>query len=74
MPYDVDLVASNLRAFRAKADLSQEEVARKIGVNPSSIINWESGKNIPSFEKVCSLAALYGVSVDEIRGEKPRKE
>lgn len=36
-------LAGNIRAARARADLSQAEVASKVGVNVSTFAKYESG-------------------------------
>lgn len=40
-------LAGNIRAVRARADLSQAEVASKPGVNVSIFSKYESGDYIP---------------------------
>ena len=40
---------SPLRQMRQQADLSQEELAKRIGVSVSTIGRWEKGKAEPTF-------------------------
>lgn len=56
-----------LAALRAKAELSQHEVARRVGVREKQIWRWETGVNKrgPSADAVGALAAALGCSVDE---------
>lgn len=60
--------ASNLRAFRARADLSQIELAKRIGVTKDSIGNWEDGKCMPSFGVAVRMADELGISLDQLAG------
>ena len=53
----------NLRKLR---QLTQEEVADKIGVTRQSVAKWESGETVPDLEKCRLLAELFGVSLDDL--------
>lgn len=66
------IVAENLRAHRAIARLSQQEVADKIGKSVASVKAWEEGENAMSIEALYDLADLYGVSTDALMGRVPR--
>lgn len=62
-----DVIAGELRAHRAKADISQSELANKTGFNQSTIGMWEQRAGI-SLENAWKLADFYGVSLDELAG------
>lgn len=51
---------------RVAAGLSQDEVAKKIGVDQSSVSLWDCGKTMPRAALLPSIAKLYGVTVDEL--------
>lgn len=70
MPLNIEEMADNLRAYRAKARLSQDEVATVVGCNRMTIGNYENGKQVPQIDAICKLADLYGVSLDELAGFK----
>lgn len=55
-----------LLTLRTKAGWSQEFVARQIEVSRQTIMNWESGENNPTVDKVIKLAKLFGVTVEEL--------
>ncbi len=65
-----DEFASNLRAYRAKADLSQAELAKRADVTEYSIQNWENGDYMPSLRTTVKLADALGVSIDQLAGRK----
>ncbi|MFP3155814.1 helix-turn-helix domain-containing protein [Lachnospiraceae bacterium ZAX-1] len=51
----------SLAAARVNAGLTQEEIARKMEVNKSTILNWEKGKIIPKpaqFKMFCDIAKV----------------
>lgn len=56
----------NLKVLRVMANLTQAEVAEKLGVNQATVSGWEQGQYKPSAASVARLAEAYGVSVHEI--------
>lgn len=54
---------------REKAGMTQNEVAKVLGVNQSAVSFWESGRNQPRAKQMVKLAKLYGVTVDELLRE-----
>lgn len=64
--------ADRLLQYRKQHNLSQEELAEKIGVSRQAVSKWERGEASPDTENLILLAELYGVSLDELlRGKKP---
>ena len=51
----------SLRAARVNADLTQQEVADKIGVSKHTIINWERGRTKPKKHILIALSSIYGI-------------
>lgn len=56
----------SLRTVRTAAGLTQTELARRIGVNQSSIADWERGKCYPKTGSAIKLARALQCSLDEI--------
>lgn len=56
----------SLRTVRTAAGLSQTELARRIGVNQSSIADWERGKCFPKTGTAINLARELRCSLDDI--------
>lgn len=55
-----------LKAARVNAKMTQDEVAKKVNKSKNTIQNYENGKSIPDIEMGKKLAAIYGVTVDDI--------
>lgn len=53
-----------LIVLRDKANLSQMELANRLGVSRQAVSRWESGDTTPTMDKLKALAKLYGVSLD----------
>lgn len=63
------MVQFNVEKFeiaRRRANLSNKEVCKRIGVSAGTLCTWKSGKNIPSSENLTKLAELIGVSSSEL--------
>ena len=58
--------ADNLTELRKYHDLSQEELAEKIGVSRQTLSKYETGESLPDIEKSKLLADVFGVSVDDL--------
>ena len=60
--------ATHLRMYRARADITQAELASQVGVDAQSIVNWEKGAYMPSLRTTVKLADALGVSIDQLTG------
>lgn len=62
----VQSVGENIRRLRRQAHLSQQVLARRLGIRQGPLSNLENGKNLPSAAVVLQLAEVLGVSTDRI--------
>ena len=51
-------------------NLTQREVAQKLGIAQPSYIRYENGKAEPTIENLIKLADLFDVSIDFLCGRK----
>lgn len=61
-------LGSNIRHLRKNANLTQEQLADKLGVSYQSVSRWENGTTYPDMELIPSLAGIFGVSTDILFG------
>ena len=61
-------IAGELRAHRARAQMSQEQVSAACDMERSAIGRYEQGTTEIGLETACDLADLYGLSLDELCG------
>ena len=59
-------IANRLQQMRKKNNLSQEELAAKIGVSRQAVSKWERAESSPDTENLILLSKLYNVSIDEL--------
>lgn len=55
-----------VRDLRRRMGWTQKELAERLGVSAGAVANWEVGTRTPSLHTAKQLAALFGVSVDDI--------
>lgn len=55
-----------LAAVRVNADMTQAEWARAIGVDISTVTNWEQGKSEPKYSHLKKMSRLSGIPMDYI--------
>jgi len=58
----------SLDKIRRSKRLTQEDVARHIGVKRNTISMWETGKAFPKSRDLIKIAELYGCSVEDLLG------
>ena len=56
----------NLVQLRKLQQMTQEDIADKLGVTRQSVAKWEAGESIPDLDKCKQLAEIFGVSLDDL--------
>ena len=57
---------SNVKVYRQKAGLSQEALARELGVSRQTVVNIERGVNEPRVLLALAIGMVLGVAVSEL--------
>ncbi len=60
------MIGQNILSLRTRNELTQEELALKVGVARQTVAKWESGDAIPDLDNACKLAELFDVSLDAL--------
>ena len=63
-------ISDRIKIVREQKDLTQSELARKLGITRSSVNAWEQGISVPSTQYVIELSNLFVVSTDYLLGLK----
>ena len=61
-------LGEKLRNLRKGKDLTQEQLAERLGVSFQAISKWENGTSYPDITMLPSLANFFGVTTDELLG------
>ena len=56
----------NLVTLRKMKNMTQEDIAEKIGVSRQSVAKWETGETVPDLNKCKMLAEIFEVSLDDL--------
>lgn len=67
----MNAIGENIRKLREGLDLSQPQLAERIGKTRSAVSQYESGKIVPRMGVIEDLAAVFKVSKSEIIGDSP---
>ena len=57
---------NKIKVLRAMHDLTQEDLAKVIGVSRQTILAIEKGKYIPSLDLAYKLARHFGVNIEDV--------
>ena len=58
------MLSDNIKNYRKKSNMSQDELAEKLGVSRQSISLWETGQTQPTIENIIALANIFNISSD----------
>lgn len=67
------LIGQRLTALRLSRQMTQEDLADKMGVSRQAISKWESDRTLPNVEKLFCLSELYQVSLDYLLTGKEKQ-
>jgi len=59
-------IGDQLQRQRKLHDMSQNQLADKLGISRQSISKWENGTTLPSFSNVIAISNLFDVSLDDL--------
>lgn len=55
-----------IRAYRKKAKMTQEDVAKLVGVKANTVSQWETGDRVPRVDMLQKLAGVFSCTVDDL--------
>ena len=69
---NMEKTGAYLASLRKGRDMTQQQVADTLGVSNKTVSKWESGAGLPDIGALPALAALYGVTADDILAGETR--
>lgn len=66
------MIADKIKLLRTSNNMTQSDVAKRLGITRSSVNAWEMGISVPSTMYLVELAHLFAVSTDYILGLEDR--
>lgn len=64
------MLKDKIKEYRSYNGWTQAELAKKINVSQQTIGSWEVGRAEPNSEALKTLSTLFGISVDQLLGQK----
>jgi len=61
-------LAKNIRKCRENGNMTQFELAEKLGVNQGTISRFEKGTKVPTVARLERLADIFDTSMDSLAG------
>lgn len=59
-------INQQIKSYRTKLNMSQEELANKIFVTRQTVSNWETNKNYPNIHSLLLMSSLFKISLDQL--------
>ena len=59
-------IGNNIKQLRQQKNLTQDQVAEKLGVSYQAVSKWENYANTPDIALLPAIAELFGVSIDAL--------
>jgi transcriptional regulator with XRE-family HTH domain len=59
-------IANRLVQLRKQSNLSQEELAMRLGISRQAVSKWERAESSPDTDNLIALASLYKMSLDDL--------
>lgn len=68
------MFSKNLTKLRKRANLTQYQLADKLGFSRGQIANYEQGKREPDYETLGKIADFFDIGIDELLGRQPKEK
>jgi putative transcriptional regulator len=59
-------IENQVKKYRSEQDITQEELAKEVGVSRQTINAIETGKYNPSLELALKISGFFGAEVEEL--------
>ena len=63
---------TKIKKLRLFINMSQKELAKKMGLSPSTVSMWEKGERSPRTDKLPDLARALGCTIDDLFREESK--
>lgn len=68
--FDMKQIGKKITDLRKAHNMTQMELADKLGISFQAVSNWERGNTMPDISKLPELAEIFQISVDELLNGK----
>lgn len=64
-------ISKHILEERSRSGLTQEELARRLGVTKAAVSKWECGQSTPDITLLPRIASLFSITLDDLFGYEP---
>ena len=68
----MDTIGKRIAYHRRQKELTQEELAQKLGLSAQAVSKWENDQTCPDIQLLPILCEILGISTDELLSGKPK--
>lgn len=61
-------IGDNIRKYRKQQDMTQDQLAERLGVAYQTVSRWENGSSYPDIELLPAIAGVFSLTLDELVG------
>ena len=62
------MIGENIKHYRMVADMTQDELARRLNIAKSTVSSWEVNRTEPSFKTIETIAGILGCNYIDLVG------
>ncbi len=70
--FDTQIIGNKIAELRKKNNMTQFELADKLGISFQAVSNWERGNSMPDISKLPQIAELFNTTIYNIIGKPNR--
>ena len=63
---DQERIGNLIKQIRKDNNLTQKDLADKLGVTFQAVSKWENGKNIPDIAVLKQISDMFNINIDDI--------
>ncbi len=67
--FSMEKIGIRISTLRKQQNMTQMELADRLGISFQAVSNWERGNTMPDIAKLPELAEVFGVTIDELFSE-----
>jgi len=68
--FSMQNTGKRINQLRKKANMTQMELADRLGISYQAVSNWERGESMPDISKLPELAEILNTTIDELLGDQ----
>ncbi|MDY2627183.1 MAG: helix-turn-helix transcriptional regulator [Lachnospiraceae bacterium] len=57
---------AQIKKMRKERKLTQEQMAKELGVSRQAVSNWENDRNLPDIEMLILISRVFHISLDNL--------